>query len=427
MKSKYVLLASALVISMSTFAQKDQIKAAEKALKGGNSAEAVTILSQAESTIAGATDAEKAQYYFVKGNAMLDLAGKKIDPKKNYAAAGKAYLDAIAAEKTSGKLKYTEDAQTAMAKVKDGLVNAARAEADKKEYKSAADLLYQVYDLDKTNNEFLYLAATYYMNAQDYNASLGYFKELQKLNYSGELTNYYAKSAVTDQEEFYGSDANAKKNRDDKVRLKLATTPRDEKMPSKKAEIAKYIALMYVQQGKLDEAKAAITEAKLTNPDDAVLLSSEADIYYKAGDLVTYRKLISQLIEKNPNDSNLYMNLGIATSKTDPVAAEGYYKKAIELKPDFAGTYINMALLKLADEKKLNDEINKLGTSEKDNKRYEVLKKQKDTMYRSAIPYLEKAYELKPDDEDIATTLMNVYGALEMMDKKKAIKAKLAK
>ena len=38
MKSKYVILASALLISVATFAQKDQIKNAEKALKSGDTA-----------------------------------------------------------------------------------------------------------------------------------------------------------------------------------------------------------------------------------------------------------------------------------------------------------------------------------------------------------------------------------------------------
>ena len=72
MKSKYVLLASTMLISVATFAQKDQIKAAEKALKAGKSDEAKTILLDAESVITNATEAEKAQYYFVKGNVMLD-------------------------------------------------------------------------------------------------------------------------------------------------------------------------------------------------------------------------------------------------------------------------------------------------------------------------------------------------------------------
>ena len=61
MKSKYVIAASALLVSVIAFAQKDQIKAAEKALKGGNPQEAITILNGAASASAAAPDTEKAQ------------------------------------------------------------------------------------------------------------------------------------------------------------------------------------------------------------------------------------------------------------------------------------------------------------------------------------------------------------------------------
>ena len=71
--------------------------------------------------------------------------------------------------------------------------------------------------------------------------------------------------------------------------------------------------------------------------------------------------------------------------------------------------------------------MNKLGTSEKDNKKYEVLKKQREDLFKSAIPYLEKANELNPENKDVAITLLNVYSALEMTDKKKALKEKMKK
>jgi len=82
MKSKYVILASALLISVATFAQKDQIKNAEKALKGGDAQGALAQLKDAESLIANAKDTEQAQYYFVQGNAFLDLA--KLKKVKTY-------------------------------------------------------------------------------------------------------------------------------------------------------------------------------------------------------------------------------------------------------------------------------------------------------------------------------------------------------
>ena len=106
MKSNPVVFASVLLLSMSLFAQKDQIKAAEKALKNGNAVEAVSILNQAEPSITAAPDAEKAQYFFVKGNAFLDLATKKMEIAKNFSGAAKAYQQVLAIEKASGKSKF---------------------------------------------------------------------------------------------------------------------------------------------------------------------------------------------------------------------------------------------------------------------------------------------------------------------------------
>ena len=431
MKSKYVMLASAMILSMSSFAQKDQIKAAEKALKGGNAVEAINQLKQAESTIAAASDSEKAQYNFVKGNALLDMAGKKMEPAKNYPAAAMAYQEVIAIEKKSGKSKYTSDAQTSLAQTKAGMVAAAQLEIDKSSKagnKAAADLLYKTYEIDKSNMDNLYFAGIYNMKGEAYDDALNNFNELKKANYTGEATNYYAKNVVSDKEEFYGSGLEAKKNRDKQVSIKLASTPRDEKEASKKADIARYVALIYLQQNKLNEAKTAIAEAKslAADPNDNDLLIAESQIYFGLGDMDNYKKVTTQLVEKNPTDGTLFFNLGAATAKTDPKAAEVYYKKAIAINPNDYGSNINLALMTMEGESKLVDEMNKLGTSDKDNKRYELLKKQRVDMFRSAIPYLEKAYELK-SEEDVANTLLNVYGALELTAKKSALKAKMGK
>lgn len=427
MKNKFVLLASALLISAAGFAQKDQIKAAEKALKGGNAAEAVNQLKQAEGVIANATPAEQAQYNFVKGNALRDLAAKKIETAKNLSAAANSYQQVLEIEKTSGKSKYTAEAKEAISKIKNDLVSAAVDEGKKNNNKGAADLLHQVYEMDKSDAEKLYFAASYAVNAQDYDNALSYYEELKKLNYTGEGTSYYAKNVISDEEEFFGNTAASKADRDNKVRLKLHTAPRDEKNASRKGEIYKNIALILIQKGKTNEAKEALAQARTENPDDTSLMMAEADIYLKLEDFVTYKKIVDQVLQKNPNDADLLYNLGVIASKNDAKSAEEYYKKAIAIKPDYTNAYLNLAILKLDGEKKLIDEMNKLGTSDKDNKRYEVLKKQRNELFTSAIPYLEKAFELDPKNEDVGTTLMNVYGALEMTDKKKALKAKLGK
>jgi tetratricopeptide (TPR) repeat protein len=427
MKSKYVLLASALLISVSNFAQKDQIKAAEKAMKNGNSAEAISVLNQAETLIASATDVEKAQYYFVKGNAHLDMATKKMEAAKNLSGAAKAFQEVLSIEKTSGKSKYTSQVQSSIADIKNQLINSAVEAGNAKDYKTASALLYQSYELDKTDLEKLYYAANYAVNAQDYDRALSLYDDLKKQNYSGEGVGYYAKNAINEQEEFFGSTAASKTDRDTKVRLKLYSNPRDEKIPSKRGDILKNIALILVQQGKIDQAKAALSEARLANPDDTSITLTEANVYLELNDFATYKKLVTEVLAKNPNDADLVYNLGVIASKTNAAEAESYYKKAIEIKPDYVNAYLNLAILKLDADKKIIEEMNKLGTSEKDNKRYEVLKKQRSDMFNSALPYLEKANELSPENEDVANTLLNVYGALEMSDKKKALKAKMGK
>jgi tetratricopeptide (TPR) repeat protein len=423
MKSKYVLLASALLISVSNFAQKNEIKAAEKALKSGNAAEARTLLQQAEPLLTAATDAEKAQFLFVKGNIALDLATKNIETSKNLSEAAKAFQDLVAAEKATGKSKYTSQATTSISDIKNKLVNSAVEKGTAKNYKEAAALLKQVYDLDTTDLEKLYYAASYAVNGSDYDTALSYYKELKDKNYSGEGTSYYAKSLISDQEEMFGTKA----ERDKMVAIKSHKDPRDEKIPSKKGEIYKNIALIYVQQGKNDEAKKSLSEARAANPDDTSLAMAEADLYLKLEDYTMYKKIVTEVLEKNPNDADLLYNLGVISSKTNGADAEAYYKKAIAIKPDYTNAYLNLAILKLDGEKAIIDEMNKLGTSEKDNKRYEVLKAKREGIFKEALPYLEKAFELNPTNEDVSATLLNVYGALEMTAEKKALKAKLGK
>ena len=112
MKSRYVIIASALFLSVTSFAQKNEIKAAEKLLKDGKSEEAIAVLTGAEYLTANAPDAEKAQFLFVKGNAYFDLSNKKIKEDENLILAAKAYQELIEAEKVSGKAKYSAQAAT---------------------------------------------------------------------------------------------------------------------------------------------------------------------------------------------------------------------------------------------------------------------------------------------------------------------------
>ena len=422
MKSKYVLLASALLISVATFAQKDQIKAAEKALKGGKSQEAVTILMEAESLITNATDAEKAQFFFVKGNALLDLANKNVDTDTNFSLAAKAYQDLIGVERASGKSKFSTQAAASITDIKFKLINGAIADSKIDKHSDSAKKLYDAYLLDKKDTINLYYAASTYVNAKEYDKALELYDNLKTLNYSGKGTSYFAVNKLTSQEDFF----NTLQERDKMVKLGTHEKPRTEVVPSKRGEIYKNMALILVEKGKTEEAKKAIAEARMANPEDTSLTLTEANLYLETKDFEMYKKLIAEVLQKNPNDADLIFNLGVISANAKNVAdAEKYYKKVIEINPKYTNAYINLAAMKLENEKVIIDEMNKLGTSAKDMKRYDELKKKREELFKATIPYLEKAVELDPKNADVSKTLLGVYSALEMTAEYKALKAKL--
>ena len=425
MKSKYVILASALLISVATFAQKDQIKAAEKSLKGGNAQEAITILQGAESASATAPDGEKAQYFFVKGNAYLDLANKNVETGKNLSLAAEAYQSLLAVEKTSGKDKYTSQAAASIIDIKYKLINSAIADSKVDKHSIAAKELYDAYLLDKKDTLNLYYAASTYVNAKEYDTAYKLYDELKRLNFSGKGTSYFAVNKLTNEEDLYTT----AKERDQYVKLGTHEKPRNEVIPSKRGEIYKNMALILVQNGKIEEAKKAVSDARKANPEDTSLILTEANLYLETKDFETYKKLIAEALEKNPNDADLVFNLGVISANAkNPVEAEKYYKRVMEIDPKYTNAYINLAALKLEEEKVIIDDMNKIpvnSSSPKDLKHYEELKTKRENVFKSSIPYLQKAVELDPKNTDVVKTLLNVYNALEMTTEYKALKAKM--
>ncbi|RRJ93398.1 tetratricopeptide repeat protein [Flavobacterium macacae] len=424
MKSKYVLLASALLISSVTFAQKDELKVAEKALKSGNASEAKASLDKAEGLIANADDSQKAQFYFLKGNSSLELAKKKLDEGNNLVNAAKAYSQLLDIEKASKKSKYTKEAEASLAVVKSLLVNSAIADNNQKKYKEGTEKLYQAYLLDKKDVVYLYYAASNAVNSLEYDKALEYYNELKEMNYSGEATFYAAKNKLTDEFENFSTVA----ERDRMVKLGTYDTPKTIQEPSKRGEIYKNIALIYNTKGDVAAARKAVADARVANPNDDSLVLTEAELALKANDLVGYKQLVTKVLEKNPTDPTLFYNLGvIAAQAKENVEAEKYYKKAIELDAKYTNAYLNLAVMKLEADPAIVEEMNKLGTSAKDNKRYDELKAKRQLLFKGTLPYLQKANELEPKNEAVYSTLLNVYNYLEMMEEVKTLKANFNK
>ncbi|WP_162128116.1 tetratricopeptide repeat protein [Flavobacterium phycosphaerae] len=439
MKIKHIVLASTILVSVSTYAQKDELKAlkriyAKDEIKGNDLTEYKALVTKVQPLATEEGDKVYAVFYKVMTPVLESLAiDQTMTPIQIQAALMKlANPKAIADlatglnatldyEKKTGKKVYTDDINETITAFKPQLVNLAVGLGNAKQYKEAGDVLYAIYQLDKKDQEKLFYAASYAVNGQDYDKALDYYNQLKGLNYTGEGTVYWATNKASKQEETFPS----KVERDLYLKSGTHEKPRDEKLESKRGEIFKNIALILVQQGKTEEAKKAVTEARKASPEDDSLLLTELDLYLKIKDYDTYTRLVNEALEKNPTNVDLLYNLGVISADRGKLdEAEKYYKKALEVNPNYFNANLNLAELKLRADEKWVTEMNKLGTSDKDNKRYEVLKGERDKNFKSVLPYLEKAYELEPANEAAKKTLLSVYNALEMTDKYKALKAK---
>ncbi len=409
-KKQLIVLSMSLFIGMTTFAQKNEVKAAEKALKKKNYPAALAAIKQAESLIGNADAKTKAKFYYVQGMALY-ADGKNATNNEKAADSFATLLDL---EKNGSGTKYSATAGKVLNDIIISINNealtdykSAMASQDPEGYKRAAKGFYKVYKLSPTDTTTLFSSAYLLYFGKDYNASIDRFKKLQEIGYTGVSTIYKAINVVNDQEMIFGS----KKQMDQSVRMKIARDAKVEVTKSKKNEIIKYLALNYVALGQNEKALEAIAEARKATPNDYDLIINEANIYYEMGDNTKYTQKIEEAIQIDPNNAELHYNVGTLSMDIDAVKAKQHLLKAIELKPDYSEAYGNLGNLIL---KELEPVQKEMDANAMNFDKYDQIKETKMfPILKECIPYLEKAYELKPSDS-AKKQLNSIYENLDM-------------
>lgn len=413
--NKFYLGAALLVASLS-FSQKNEIKAAEKALKTGNFSEAKSTLSSAESLVTSSDAKTQAKFYYLKAKAFY---GNSAKPGPDLKVIRESINKVKSAEGTS-KGKYTILVSTIESKLLNDIITVANSTYQDKSYLKSSEAFETAYRLSLSDTLYLYYAASTAVTVPDYDLALKHYEELRELGYLGQETIYKAVNKTTGEVETFESE----QMRDFSIKSKSHNSPTMEKTKPKSAEIIKNISLIYISKGDNQQAVKYIQEARLENPDDLDLLFSEANVQLKLNNKQAFKDLMIEATKKDPGNPELQYNLGVITSESgDNKLAETYYRKAIELDPEYADAYLNLAAVILQQEEPLVEEMNKLGTSRADNLKYDKLLEQRQSLYKSAIPFLSKRLELKAKDIDAARTLMNIYSVIGDTAKFKEIKA----
>jgi tetratricopeptide (TPR) repeat protein len=178
----------------------------------------------------------------------------------------------------------------------------------------------------------------------------------------------------------------------------------------------------YLTLGDTAKAESVLTGLDSKFPNNKNVTLQLIDLYIKSGKNDEALKYIKVAKEADPNNSTLFLAAGIIflnENKYDEAITE--LTKSVEVKGDLydsqyglGAAYINKAA-----------EMFKAANEIMDVKKYSDAVDLANTVYAKALPYMEKAHELKPDDVYAMRSLQELYYRLKMTDKYTVIKAKL--
>jgi len=158
-------------------------------------------------------------------------------------------------------------------------------------------------------------------------------------------------------------------------------------------------------------------------PDTTLILIEIVNYYLTSGDAekgLRYLELAQAQEGSNPSiyfaQGTLYEKLG------DKEKAMEFYNKSIEIDPEYFNGYFNIGALYYNSAVEMYEEANTI----ENLKEYNEAKAKADEELKKAIPPMEKAYEINPEERATLETLQTIYYRLQMIDKYEEVKQKLS-
>jgi tetratricopeptide (TPR) repeat protein len=149
-------------------------------------------------------------------------------------------------------------------------------------------------------------------------------------------------------------------------------------------------------------------------------------------------QLINYYLETKQNDQAMeYLNRAVASEPKNPTYyyARGVlydqgqkydeaiedYKKALELDNNYFDALFNLGVIYY------NEAIEQMNVAnaETDHKKFNAEKEKADSLFKSSLPYMKRAHEVKPKEPQVLESLKGLYYRFEMNDKYEEVVEKL--
>ncbi len=163
-------------------------------------------------------------------------------------------------------------------------------------------------------------------------------------------------------------------------------------------------------------ALKALQEGFEKYPEDNTVLTSMIQIYLDMDKTEDAMKYLDLAIQRDPGNATYSFAKGTLHEKLGEIdEAIESYKKAIEADNNFFNAFYNLGALYYNQGVKQIEVANAVPTNK--NEEYEAELKKADEWFKKALPYMERCYQLKPDDTMTKESLKNLYYRLQDMEK----------
>ncbi len=184
------------------------------------------------------------------------------------------------------------------------------------------------------------------------------------------------------------------------------------------------LAAIYKSEGDTTQALKVIQQGRSAFPADKNLMIEELNIYLVQGKAEQALEITNNAINNDPENPTLYYVKG---SMLDNLGrkeeASTAYKRSLELNPESFDTNYNLGALYFNQGAEQVNKANEIPPQKV--KEYEVAMAAADEKFKAALPYLEKANVLKPNDQSTLISLKQVYLRLKDNENYKKIDAQL--
>ncbi|MCB0508390.1 MAG: tetratricopeptide repeat protein [Chitinophagales bacterium] len=180
---------------------------------------------------------------------------------------------------------------------------------------------------------------------------------------------------------------------------------------------------LYEQKKQPDAVKKIVAEGLKKYPTSKNLQIYELNASLDAGDLSASIAKFEEAVKNDPNNSSILFNLAALYDKNgDRDKAIANYENAIKVNPTFGDAYFNLGVLYFNEGVQYHKQMNAIDyKDDPTGAKSDALKAKRDEIFKKALPYLEKAYEIDPTNADYKANLKKVYASMNMLDKAKAL------